>query len=306
MKQGVVSGFLDFVEIRTKVTSVVLFAMTITFLLASGIAIRIPETLVFFAGMFLFDLTTTAINNYIDSGQEGVTLPFRRSTSKAIIILLFLLSCAFGIWLVVLTDLIVLLVGGLCFLCGVFYTYGPMPLSRLPLGEVFSGIFYGLLIPFFLFYINYPQGYLIEYALAWESSYFLLRLWPALTLVLFAIAPICATANIMLANNVCDLKKDLKNGRRTLPSYLNKTRSLQLFTALYVLSYIAAIAMVVLGMVSPFYLLSLLSAIPVFRNTARFWEKQEKATTFSISVKNYILLIGWNTIVFLLITLFHI
>lgn len=303
MRQGLIPKFLDFVEIRTKVTSVLLFAMTIAFLLASKVDIRVPQTLVFFAGMSFFDLTTTAINNYIDSGKEDTVLTFRRSTSKTIIAVLFLTSCIFGIWLVAWTDLLVLAVGGLCFLCGIFYTYGPMPLSRLPLGELFSGVCYGLLIPFFIFYINYPQGYLIDYALSGASSYITLMLWPALTLVLFSLAPVGATANIMLANNVCDLKKDTRHGRRTLPFYLNKTRSLQLFTWLYVIAYIAAVLMVVLKMVSPLYLLSILSAIPVFKNTARFWDKQEKSTTFSLSVKNYILLVGWNAIVFLLIFL---
>lgn len=304
MKQSVIAGLLEFVEIRTKVTSVLLFAMTIAFLLASNVTIDIPVTLVFFVGMFLFDLTTTAVNNYIDAGREDTVLPFGRAEAKTIIAVLFLLSCAFGIWLVLWTDLVVLLVGGLCFLCGIFYTYGPMPLSRLPLGELFSGLCYGLLIPFLLFYINYPPGYLIEYALNWEASYATFRLWPALTLALFSIAPVGATANIMLANNVCDLEKDTRNGRRTLPFYLNKTRSLQLFTWLYVVAYVSAVLMAILGMVSPFYLLSLLSVVPVFKNTARFWEKQEKSTTFSLSVKNYIWLIGWNTVVFLLILLF--
>jgi 1,4-dihydroxy-2-naphthoate octaprenyltransferase len=130
--------------------------MTIAFLLYQKQTIHWGLTLLFFAAMFLFDLTTTAINNYIDTKNNHQTLQFTRRTALIIIYVLFGISTALGLTLAYFTDIVILLVGGICFLCGVFYTYGPVPISRQPLGEVLSGVFYGLLIPFILLYINSP------------------------------------------------------------------------------------------------------------------------------------------------------
>ncbi len=72
-------------------------------------------TLIFFAAMFLFDLTTTAINNYIDTKTNAQTLQFKRSIALAIIFVLLGTSTILGLYLVYLTDIVVLLLGGLCF-----------------------------------------------------------------------------------------------------------------------------------------------------------------------------------------------
>ena len=71
--------------------------------------------MLFFAAMFLFDLTTTAINNYIDTKNNHQTLQFKRSYALIIIYILFAISAVLGLYLAYLTDLVILLVGGLCF-----------------------------------------------------------------------------------------------------------------------------------------------------------------------------------------------
>jgi len=140
--------FLDYVEIRTKITSLFAFVMTLAYLFFLKQEINIKLTAVFFLSMFLFDLTTTAINNYIDTKTNHQALQFDRKTALTIIMLMLVISITLGLYLAWSTDIVVLMLGGICFLCGVFYTYGPIPISRQPLGEIFSGIFYGLLIPF--------------------------------------------------------------------------------------------------------------------------------------------------------------
>lgn len=140
-----INRFLDYVEIRTKITSTFAFIMTIALLVYHKQSIDWKLTLVFFASMFLFDLTTTAINNYIDTKTNNQTLQFKRKTALIIILVLFGISTAFGLYLAYMSDIVIFLIGGLCFLCGVFYTYGPLPISRMPLGEFFSGLFYGFL-----------------------------------------------------------------------------------------------------------------------------------------------------------------
>ena len=290
-----VKRFLSYVEIMTKITSTLAFLMTIAFLFYRKLTIQWDVTLLFFSSMFLFDLTTTAINNYIDSKTNHQTLQFSRKTALIIIYVLFFLSAALGLYLAYLTDLVILLVGGICFLCGVLYTYGPIPISRQPLGEVMSGLFYGILIPFILVHINSPTGTLLALDFNFEVISLKLQVMPILQLLLLSVIPFCTTANIMLANNVCDLEKDIAVMRYTLPYYIGR-KSLYLFAGLYYLTYVAIIVMVIMKILSPICLLSLLSIIVVQKNINIFFEKQEKAITFVTAIRNYIIIMGTTTL----------
>ena len=60
------SVFLEVVEIRTKVASVFPFIMGVLFSLVYFHEFHPLNTVIFFLGMLLFDLTTTSINNYMD------------------------------------------------------------------------------------------------------------------------------------------------------------------------------------------------------------------------------------------------
>jgi len=299
-----IKGFLNYIEIKTKITSTFTFFMTIVFLLYQKQTINWNLTLLFFVAMFLFDLTTTAINNYIDSKDNDQILDFKRKTSLLIIYGLFLTSTVLGLSLAYWTDIIVLLAGGACFLFGVLYTYGPLPISRQPLGEAFSGFFYGLMIPFILMYINMPEGTFLTYHLSFEAVSLELKVVPIATLLLFAITPFCTTANIMLANNTCDLEKDIIVRRYTLPYYIGKKAALTLFAGFYYLTYIATILMVILGILSAICLLSLLSIFIVQKNIKMFFKKQEKSTTFICSIKNFVIIMGTNTLLIFLSVFF--
>ncbi len=284
--------FFNYIEIKTKITSTFTFMLTIGFLLYQRQDIQWGKTLVFFAGMFFFDLTTTAINNYIDSKDNGQVLPFERRNALLIIYALFGISTAFGLYLAYSTDLVILVIGGICFICGVLYTYGPLPISRMPLGEVVSGFFYGAIIPFILMYINMPKGTFISYSLSFETVSLSVQVVPMLTLLLFSITPFAVTANVMLANNICDLEKDITVKRYTLPYYIGKKTALYLFAGLYYMTYAAEILLVVFGILSPVVLISLLTIVPVQKNINKFFKKQEKTTTFGVSIMNFILIMG--------------
>lgn len=287
--------FFDYIEIKTKITSTFTFLLTIGFLLYQRQEIQWGKTLLFFAGMFFFDLTTTAINNYIDSKDNGQTLAFGRKRSLVIIYALFGISVILGLSLAWLTDLVILAIGGLCFLCGVLYTYGPLPISRMPLGEAVSGFFYGVVIPFILLYINSPEGTFLTYGLSFETVSLSVQVIPVLILLLFSVTPFAVTANIMLANNICDLEKDIAVKRHTLPYYIGK-RALPLFAGIYYMTYLSTILLVAFRAFSPVALVSLVTVIPVRKNILRFMDKQEKATTFNISIINFILIMGGNTL----------
>ena len=295
MKNDILKRFFDYVEIRTKITSLFAFIMTLAYLFYLKQAIDFKLTAVFFLSMFLFDLTTTAINNYIDTKTNTQVLQFYRKTALIIIIVLLAVSTALGLYLAWCTDIVVLALGALCFLCGVFYTYGPIPISRQPIGEIFSGVFYGLLIPFILLYINMPKGTYIDLQMIDYTLILKVNLLPIASVLLLSAAPVCTTANIMLANNICDVEKDIKVKRYTLPYYIGK-KSLKLFAALYYIIYIIAVIMVLVKVFPPIYLLFLLSLIPVHKNIKYFMEKQEKSSTFIYSIKNYIIIMASNSL----------
>lgn len=142
--------FLEVVEIRTKVASVFPFAVGVLFSIAFFHEIHWLNTFLFFIGMLVFDLATTAINNYMDyekahsevyKYEENVI--GRRNLSPVLIRNMILAMIAFvfviGVILTINTGWLLLLMGFICCFIGVFYTFGPIPLSRMPLGKFSVG-----------------------------------------------------------------------------------------------------------------------------------------------------------------------
>lgn len=287
-----ISGLFKYVEIKTKITSLFPFIVITGYLLYMEQAIDVKLTSIFFAGMFLFDLTTTSINNYIDTKTNGMPLPFSRKFAFTVLCLLLIASTTLGMWLVALTDVIVLILGGLCFAAGVLYTYGPVPISRQPWGELVSGTFYGLVIPFILLYINMPKGYYISAGMSEHALHIDVQIAPMVAVLLLSVSPVCCTANIMLANNISDLEKDILVKRHTLPYYIGIPHALNLFAGLYYITYASTIALVATRILHPVSLLTLATIHPVRQNVAAFRKLQDKETTFPASIQNYIIIMS--------------
>ncbi len=291
-----INKFFNYIEIKTKITSTFAFLMTMAYLFYIKQSINLELTLVFFVAMFIFDLSTTAINNYIDTKTNQQILVYTRKTAKNIIFILLGISTALGLYLAFRTDIIIFIIGAISFACGIFYTFGPVPISRQPLGEVFSGLFYGLFIPFILLYINMPVNTFLSLKMNLETISLDIFVVPILTVLLLSIAPICTTANIMLANNICDLERDVAVKRYTLPYYLGH-KSVYLFAVLNYSAYFGIILMVAFKILSPLCVLSLLTIFPVQRNINTFLKNQDKETTFICSIKNYVIIMGSITLV---------
>ena len=173
---------------------------------------------------------------------------------------------------------------------------GGVPISRLPLGEVFSGVLEGVCIPFLLLYINMPKDTFLSLRLSLSAVEFTLRPLPLLTLLLFMAVPALCTAGIMLANNICDLRRDVSVNRYTLPFFLGKSRAMRLFGILYLLAFLAPCLMVLLGWLPSACLLLFLLVPPVRKNLKAFQKEQRKDTTFHGAIRNYILLVGGYTV----------
>ena len=140
-----------------------------------------------------------------------------------------------------------------------------------------------------------PKGTFLTLDISWETINISFMIMPIITVFLFSITPVCTTANIMLANNICDVEKDVAVKRYTLPYYLG-SRALALFAGTYYLTYAATIVMVMLKILSPICLLSLLTIFIVQKNIKKFMKLQQKSTTFMVAITNYIIIMGVNTV----------
>lgn len=295
--------FFKLVEIQTKIASVFPFLVGILYVLYRYDTFHVINTIIFFSAMLIFDMTTTAINNYMDY-RKASTNQYRRDKNIigqeeipeklviATILMMFLTATGLGIILAVQTGLLVLLIGAACFTIGILYTFGPIPLSRMPLGEIFSGVTMGFGIIFLTVYVNaFDQGIA---SLIWEGQIIQLQgnIFKLFEIVWISLPCVFTIANLMLANNICDLEEDIANHRFTLPFYLGKKYSLWLFNGLYAFSFIAIIVAVFLEWLPVFILLALVAMIPVYKHIRIFNTIQKKQETFSLAVKNLIIVNG--------------
>jgi 1,4-dihydroxy-2-naphthoate octaprenyltransferase len=287
-----IGRFFEYVEISTKLASLFPFLLGLAYAFKEYSSLNVVNTALFFASMIIFDMGTTALNNFIDTRSNGQSLGFSRRTALAILLALLAIATALGIWLALRTDLIILLAGAACFAVGILYTFGPAPISRMPLGEIFSGLFMGFFIPFLVLQVNAPAGSFANATIDRHMFTLALR-WPALLqLLLVTITPIATIANIMLANNICDLEHDRLVNRLTLPSYIGLPAAINVFASLYYTSLASWVALVGLGILPLWALVALLVFIPVEKNIRKFRKIQSKKDTFAVSLQNFLLLMA--------------
>ncbi|WP_097026437.1 1,4-dihydroxy-2-naphthoate polyprenyltransferase [Clostridium peptidivorans] len=293
------SGFLKFVEIQTKVASVIPFILGTLYSLYRYETFNFQNFITMFISLITFDMATTAINNYCDYRKANVDYEVENpiishgignTTAVFIIFALVIIAVAFGIKLTLNTNIVVLLIGLISFAAGILYTFGPIPISRMPLGEVFSGIFMGLIITFLAIYIHiYDENIL---TLAYQNSILKINIniFEVFYIFLVSIPAIGGIANIMLANNICDVETDIINKRFTLPYYIGRKSALNLFKFLYYIGYVDIAVLVILGILPITSLLVLATLLPVNKNIKLFCENPSKSKTFVLAVKNFVII----------------
>ncbi|MGL4798687.1 MAG: 1,4-dihydroxy-2-naphthoate polyprenyltransferase [Cellulosilyticaceae bacterium] len=298
-----ISSFLKLVEIQTKVASVIPYLLGTLYAFFAFDTFRPLNALLMFASLFIFDMTTTAINNYIDFAKavkkDGygyechnaiVRDELHPRTVRFTIYGMLFLAALLGVILFLRTNWIVLLLGIFSFLVGIFYSFGPIPISRTPFGEIFSGLTMGFLIPFIAIYIHIYDQDLITLGLA--PSHFTLSFNITLLLSLFIVTLplVVGIANIMLANNICDMEDDIINKRYTLPIYIGREAALHVFAALYYIGFIAIALGILLQLLPLTSILTFLALKPIVGHIQQFKACQSKAETFILAVKNFVLL----------------
>lgn len=292
---------IELVELRTKIASVIPFIVGLLYSIWTFRNFNAVNMALFFIGMLSFDMATTVMNNLMDyvkaknetyRQEENIIGTSSLTVKQAEMIFGSLVGVAtiIGIILVLRTNIILLFVGALCFIIGIFYTFGSIPISRMPLGEVLSGVTMGFGIFWIVIFLNSPEA-----SFAWmglEEGMLVVRLAIVdhFKVALLSLPLVCTIANIMLSNNLCDLETDITNDRYTLVYYIGKPTALKLYQGLYLIGFVAMVLAVVFRIAPILMLGTLLVGVTVYKNIQLFLQKQEKRTTFALAIKNMLLI----------------
>lgn len=174
-------------------------------------------------------------------------------------IVFYIIAAILGIFIAIQSSFWLLPIGLICMAVGYLYTGGPFPISWTPFGELFSGVFMGMIIILISFFIQ--TGNLQSLAV-WVSI------------------PIVITIGLInMANNIRDRVKDKESGRKTLPILLGKNNSIRFLALMYIVAYVLVIYITFFqpgG--SIFFLLALLS-FPMPIKAVRRFKKNDTPQT---------------------------
>lgn len=298
-----IKSFLKLVEIQTKLASMIPFTAGSLFAAYHFGRFDVVSFFLLFGSLFIFDMTTTAINNYFDFKRASVKKGYNYeehnaigrdslslSTVRITISIMLTLAITMGVLLVLRTNLLVLLIGMFSFAIGILYSFGPVPISSTPFGEAMSGFFMGFIIVFLSIYIHITDVGIFVLGISNWTLDLNVDLWWLLLIILFSVPHMACIANIMLANNICDMEEDINNKRYTLPNYIGKKWALLLYRSLYIISFISIVISVVLGILPAICFVGLLAIIPIHKHVKAFMEVQTKKDTFIFAVKNYFII----------------
>lgn len=235
--------------------------------------------------VFIFDLAVNVSDNYYDyrhardrEGYAQKTNPIGRLQLPVagvgrLALGLYLISLIPGIWLVMRTGWLVLVLGLVGYVICIFYTAGPYPINATPLCETVVALAIAFLIELTCVVVS-TYG---QHPLTWSivGTTFLLCL--PLTLIFFC---------LQLANNTADRDEDILNHRYTLAYYLGKPGSVRLIQAFLVIGGIWPLVNVLLGL-APIVTIWVVLLLPIMWQGMRpFFEVQDKKKTFITTVKS--------------------
>lgn len=305
-----VKSFLKLVEIQTKLASVIPFLLGTVYALYRFHKFNALNFILMMISLLCFDMFTTALNNFLDFKKarkkhgynyerhnaivrDGLT----ESSVLSVMVALFSLAVLFGILLFIRTDILVLLIGVVSFLAGISYSYGPIPISRTPFGEVLSGLFMGFIITFLSIYIHIYDSGIVQIALDNRMLSINIDWYEIMAIFLLSVPTMFGIANIMLANNICDIEDDIENRRYTLPVHIGREKALMVYSYLYYAIYIDILLMVFCKLTPVASLLVLLTFVPVRKNIKEFFKLQTKKDTFGLTVNNFVLICASMTVI---------
>ncbi|MER2122305.1 MAG: 1,4-dihydroxy-2-naphthoate polyprenyltransferase [Solibacillus sp.] len=172
-------------------------------------------------------------------------------TIMAIALSFYGIAMLLGVYICAMTSWWLVAVGLVCMLIGYLYTGGPYPIAYSPFGELVSGAVMGMGIVLIAFFIQ--TGDVTADA------------------VIISVPSMILVGAIMLSNNIRDIVGDTEGGRKTMAILVGRHNAVTVLAGFFIVSYIWIFVLVVLGHLTPWALLVLLSvkkpieAIKLFR-----------------------------------------
>ncbi|MRG86345.1 1,4-dihydroxy-2-naphthoate polyprenyltransferase [Salinibacillus xinjiangensis] len=168
----------------------------------------------------------------VRDGFKPMTVLNLALASYGVALLLGVYICMSSSWWLAVVGLIGMAVGYL-------YTGGPFPISSTPLGELMAGLCMGSIFIIISFFIQ--TGYV------------------NMDSILVSIPVAILVGAINMANNIRDREGDEKSGRKTLAILLGHHKAVFFLGSMFAIAYLWIIGLVVLGTLSPWSLVVLLS-----------------------------------------------
>lgn len=206
---------------RTWVASACPALFGVCYCAVKGFPLGAVKSIVLTAACILLQSAVNTFNDYYDfvkgadSAEDYVessdsTLVYGNINPKsALWLAVFFLAAGAVLGLLCCKGAVPLLIGAVGGAVVLLYSAGPLPISYLPCGELISGFVMGGLIP--LGIAGCADG----------------RLHPAV--LLWSLPFVLGIALIMMTNNGCDIEKDSRAGRRTLPRMLGREGTVWLY-----------------------------------------------------------------------------
>lgn len=239
----------------------VLFSFSYAACAYSG-TMNLALTLVLFAICALMQSAANVFNDYFDyikgtdtlenSSQDAfdAVLVYNHVNPKVVLAYgIALLACALagGIYIIIATSWIPLVIGIIGALVVLFYSAGKMPISYLPFGEIIIGFVMGGLIPLACCYV-----------LTGSLDFF----------VLIAALPVMLGIGLILAtNNTCDIEKDSTTTRKTCAMVLGRENAVRAYR-IALIAWIAINGILITILFTPgllFFVIMLVALYPNYR-----------------------------------------
>ncbi|GKQ42483.1 prenyltransferase [Companilactobacillus sp. RD055328] len=252
-----------------------------------------------FLCVFSFHLIVNMQNNYMDYVNAKDEEGYKKNTStigtnnvpletvRNWIIGLSVLPLIASLWLAYQTGWTTFIIGVICVLIGLFYSFGPRPLNSLPIAELVVASAIAFFIPLVYIYLGMANRDAISWSIIAE-------------VLLICLPNMLIFFSTLLANNTCDLDEDIKNGRHTLVYFLGKKNAVTLYKIVWA---IAAILLPILAImhVAPYTVLLVMLTYPkAYKTIEPYLKKQVKKETYFSALK------GVNVVIVPSIVLFAI
>ncbi|BDZ31596.1 prenyltransferase [Lactiplantibacillus sp. WILCCON 0030] len=235
--------------------------------------------------VFIFDLAVNVSDNYYDylhahdrQGYAQQTNPLGRLQLPVkgvgqLALGLYILALVPGTWLVLRTGWLVLLLGIIGYVIGIFYTAGPHPINATPWCETVVALSIAFLIQLTCVVVS---SYGVR-PLTWATVGVTFLLCLPLTLIFFT---------LQLANNTADREEDILNHRYTLAYYLGQRGAIKLMQGCLVVGSLWPLINLALRLAPPITGLVVLLLPLMWWGMRPFFAKPDKRQTFMTTVKS--------------------